>query len=99
MLDTGMFPRSEHHRKITPFHYTKFIRCGVYPDSMSTDYHVFLSADDCPVTVEQDGDAETMEFPSLSDATRHLRSISTGYVVIHDRDMRSSNRIPLAPSL
>jgi hypothetical protein len=65
---------------------------------MSTDYHVFLSADDCPVIVEQDGVSETMEFPSLSDATRHLRNISNGYVVIYDRDMRSANRIPLAPS-
>jgi hypothetical protein len=64
---------------------------------MNPDYHLFLTADDdCPVTVEQEGGAEPLEFPSLSDATRHLRNISTGYVVIHDRDMRSSNRIPLA---
>jgi hypothetical protein len=63
---------------------------------MNPDYHLFLIADDCPVTVEQEGIAEAMEFPSLSDATRHLRSVGSGYVVIHDRDMRSSNRIPLA---
>jgi hypothetical protein len=65
---------------------------------MSADYHVFLAADECSVIVEQEGLAEAMEFPTLSDATRHLRSISTGYVIIHDRDMRSSNRIPLVPS-
>ncbi|HEY3897455.1 MAG TPA: hypothetical protein VGM54_02520 [Chthoniobacter sp.] len=63
---------------------------------MNSEYHVFLTADDCPVIVEQDGVAEAIEFPSLSDATRHLRSTGSGFVVIHDRDMRSSNRIPLA---
>jgi hypothetical protein len=66
-------------------------------DRMSSDYHVFISVGDCPVTVAQDGGDETMQFSSLAEATHHLRSISTGYVVIHDWDLRPPNRIPLAP--
>jgi hypothetical protein len=63
---------------------------------MPSDFHVFLSADGCPVIVEQDGVDVTMEFPSLFDATRHLRTQGQGFVVIHDRDVISANRIPLA---
>ena len=61
---------------------------------MTPDFHVFMFAEHDGVRVEKDGGDE-MEFPSLQEATRHLRSNSTGFVVIHDIDNRGSNRIPL----
>lgn len=63
---------------------------------MTPDFHVFMFPDHNGVRVERDGGNEEMEFPSLHEATRHLRSNSTGFVVIHDIDDRGTNRIPLA---
>ncbi len=63
---------------------------------MATDFHVFMSIDRTAVRVEKDGVDAEMEFPSLHEATRHLRTTATGFVVIHDIDDRSANRIPLA---
>ncbi|EDY17919.1 hypothetical protein CfE428DRAFT_4658 [Chthoniobacter flavus Ellin428] len=66
---------------------------------MASDFHLFLSLDRHGVCVEKDGESPRMEFPSLHDATRHLRANGTGFVVIHDIDDRFVNRIPLQWSL
>jgi hypothetical protein len=63
---------------------------------MAPDFHVFLPADNRPVRVEQEGIEAKMEFATLGEATRHLRDRGTGFVVIHDQDEQSANRIPLA---
>jgi hypothetical protein len=63
---------------------------------MSSDFHVFLVADDRSVLVEQEGVDGKTEFASLSDATRHLRNRGGGFVVIHDDESQSANRIPLS---
>lgn len=61
---------------------------------MDTDFHVFLSEDDTRVVLQaQDA---MLEFSSLFEAMRHLRSLGPGFVVIHDEDNQSSNRIPFA---
>lgn len=63
---------------------------------MDSDFHIFLRNDGSGVTVEHHGADTKVEFPSLFDATRQLRGGSTGFVVIHDWDSSSANRIPLA---
>ncbi len=63
---------------------------------MTSDFHVFMSFERNAVRVEKEGDDDGMEFPSLHEATRHLRNSGGGFVVIHDIDNRSTNRIPLA---
>ncbi len=63
---------------------------------MSYEFHLFFSASNPIVTVRQTGFHESRDFPSLGEATRHLRQCMNGrggLVVIHDD--AGENRIPL----
>ena len=62
---------------------------------MIADFHIFVSACDRVFTIRQEGAEGSRDFTSLSEATRHLRNHSSGFVVIHDADGKSINRIPL----
>jgi hypothetical protein len=62
---------------------------------MASDFHIFVSSGDRVFTVRQEGTAGSRVFSSLAEATRHLREHSLGFVVIHDEEGNSANRIPL----
>lgn len=65
---------------------------------MSADFHIFSSEDEQVFTVRQAGLYGSLEFSSLSEATRHLRNYTEqigGFVVIHDAQGDQVNRIPL----
>ena len=65
---------------------------------MSTEFHIFLSDEDRVFTVKQAGADGSRIFPSLVEATRHLRDYTKergGMVVIHDGEGNPANRIPL----
>jgi hypothetical protein len=68
---------------------------------MPSDIHIFASAGEQTFTVRHPGFEEAREFPSLGDATLHLRNLArenSDWIVIHDGEGHS-NRIPLHPEL
>ncbi len=65
---------------------------------MSSEFHIFASDGDRVFTVKQAGLYGSRVFPSLAEATRHLREYTKGtrgMVVIHDDEGSAVNRIPL----
>lgn len=65
---------------------------------MSSEFHIFASDGDRVFTVKQVGLYGSRVFPSLAEATRHLRDHTKergGVVVIHDDEGNAVNRIPL----
>ena len=61
-----------------------------------SDFHVFFSEKETDVIVRQTGVEETHIFPSLWEATRHVRGFIAergGYVTVHEGGRQ--NRIPI----
>jgi hypothetical protein len=69
----------------------------VHISGMDSEFHIFASGGKS-VVVRQTGLYGSRDFPSLGEATRHLREYTKekgGLVVIHDEDDHRVNRIPL----
>ena len=69
---------------------------GVYV-LMASEFHIFARDGERVFTIRRPGIAESRDFPSLGEATRHLRGCaqdSDACVVIYD-DQGKPNRIPL----
>jgi hypothetical protein len=65
---------------------------------MNSEFHIFFCEGKSAVTMQQAGLNGTWAFPSLSDATRHLRNRlggQGGLVVIHNGNEEPANRIPV----
>lgn len=65
---------------------------------MSPEFHIFFSEGETAVNVRQTGFPDDREFPSLGEATHHLRHCMHGrggLVVIHNGNEERVNRIPL----
>ncbi len=74
--------------------HTKVRRCL----GMSSEFHIFFCEGESSVQVQQTGFGDIRRFPSLGDATRHLRNCLNGrggLVVIHNGNEERVNRIPL----
>lgn len=65
---------------------------------MSADFHIYMDAFRGRIRVRQEGLHGERVFPTLIEATRHLRECTKGsqaHVVIHDSAGITPNRIPL----
>jgi hypothetical protein len=70
----------------------------VHQIGMSADFHIYVDPLRGRVCVRQEGLLGERVFPTLTEATRHLRGYANGrdaHVVIHDLSGIAPNRIPL----
>lgn len=64
---------------------------------MASEFHIFARDGERVFTIRRPGIAESRDFPSLGEATRHLRGCiqdAGACVIIYD-DQGKPNRIPL----
>ena len=70
----------------------------VHQIGMSADFHIYVDPLRGRICVRQEGLLGERVFPTLTEATRHLRAYTNGrdaHVVIHDQSGIAPNRIPL----